>query len=135
MIRKILLIIALILILLIGAFYKEAKAEAPDLDLPDNFARVEYYATVYGVSSKTMTKVMVCESEAKDDAVGDKGKAYGPFQWWQESWDDVSKQYAREFGHREFDRTDPRDQAELTAYAFSKKQQRRWTCYRKLVSV
>ncbi len=46
-----------------------------------------------GVDPVFMVRLARCESNLNPEAVGDKGKAYGLYQWWQKSWIYYNKIY------------------------------------------
>jgi len=86
-------------------------------------AYIGQMAAKYGVSATTLTRVAKCESNFRTTVYGDKGKAYGLFQFWKATF----LRWEKESGMN-LEYTNWRDQTELAAWAFSKGYSRAWTC-------
>ena len=78
------------------------------------------------MSADTLIRVAICESNFKRDAIG-AAKEYGTFQYMRKTWEGFSKEYGKPM-----DITRIEEQAELTAWAFSRGYEGHWTTYRAL---
>ena len=74
-----------------------------------------------------MSRVMACESSGKIDAVGDNGRAYGLFQFWENTF----KLFAKDMGEK-LEWKNPEHQIKLASWAFSKGKQTHWTCWKNI---
>lgn len=76
---------------------------------------------------RRLAKVAFCESSFRHEGVyGDKGRAYGVFQFWKSTFDYfASKAQAEEMNYYSMD-----DQIQLAVYAYKTKQMSHWTCYK-----
>lgn len=84
------------------------------------------YAKQYSVSYEEMKRVMLCESTGKIDAIGDNGKAYGLFQFWENTFNLFSKEMGESLEYK-----NPEDQVKLASWAFSKGKQPHWSCWKR----
>jgi len=100
------------------------SAEAPVRTLDQYTPRelVAYYAKEYNVSEERMTQTIFCESSFNPNAIGDGGKSFGLSQIHLPSHPSVSKEEA----------TNPQFAVEFMAQAFSKGQEKMWSCWRKI---
>lgn len=85
---------------------------------------IKYYSALYAVSYEEMSRVMACESSGKIDAVGDNGRAYGLFQFWENTFN----LFAKDLGEK-LEWKNPEHQIKLASWAFSKGKQTHWTCW------
>lgn len=132
MIRTLKIILVFILVFTAGMFHTKAAAEAPLVEIPtDTKGQIAYYAAIFNVKETDMMKVMVCESSENTKAVGDSGKAYGLYQYHQPTWNAFASKYRKQFGGDLLQRDNPKDQVELTAWAFKQGYQNHWTCWGK----
>ena len=99
-----------------------------DLQSPQEI--IASYAKQYEVEPAILVEVSRCESNFKHDVYGDRGKAYGIMQFWENTFNQFKKEANLE--HLEYKNL--KDQAQLAAWAFSKGYQNHWTCYRKVVN-
>ena len=88
---------------------------------------IKYYSALYAVSYEEMSRVMACESSGKIDAVGDNGRAYGLFQFWENTF----KLFAKDMGEK-LEWKNPEHQIKLASWAFSKGKQTHWTCWKNI---
>ena len=88
---------------------------------------LKHYSAQYAVSYEEMRRVMMCESNGKIDAVGDKDKAYGLFQFWENTFN----LFAKDLGEK-LEWKNPEHQIKLASWAFSKGKQTHWTCWKNL---
>lgn len=126
MINKIIATYILIVSTLFVTTFNTATAEGPTIDVKEMTLEetVIHYSKLNGVDEEVMLAMMRCESRGQN-IYGDSKKAFGPFQFWQESWNRMSKAYGKEL-----DRTNPRHQAELAPWAVANGYGREWTSYR-----
>ena len=87
---------------------------------------IKKYSAQYAVSYDEMTRVMMCESTGKADAVGDNGLAFGLFQFHENTFNLFSK----ELGEK-LDWKNSEHQIKLASWSFANGKQRHWTCYKK----
>ena len=87
---------------------------------------IKRYSAQYAVSPDEMTRVMMCESSGKADAIGDNGLAFGLFQFHENTFNLFSK----EIGEK-LDWKNPEHQIKLASWSFANGKQGHWTCYRK----
>lgn len=114
----------LVLVFIVYKSMSTVSAEAPVRTLDQYTPRelVAYYAKEYNVSEERMTKTIFCESSFNPNAIGDGGKSFGLSQIHLPSHPSVSKEEA----------TNPQFAVEFMAQAFSKGQQKMWSCWRKI---
>ena len=99
----------------------KAQAQAP-LTIEE---KIEFWATQYGVDPQKSLAVAKCESGLNPEAVGDHGKAYGLYQFWEGTFN----KFASELGEK-MDYHNPDDQIKLANWAFSKGYGLiHWTCW------
>ena len=72
------------------------------------------YAKQYNISEDYFYRLAKCESGFDVDIFGDKGKAFGLFQWWEHSW----KYYNKKF-KTDLDRNNWKHQVEMSARVIS----------------
>jgi len=84
-----------------------------------------HYSAQYAVSAEEMTRVMMCESSGKADAIGDNGLAFGLFQFHENTFNLFSK----ELGEK-LDWKNPEHQIKLASWSFANGKQRHWTCWK-----
>ncbi|KKQ97138.1 MAG: hypothetical protein UT24_C0052G0009 [Candidatus Woesebacteria bacterium GW2011_GWB1_39_12] len=87
---------------------------------------IKQYSAQYAVSPEEMTRVMMCESSGKADAIGDNGLAFGLFQFHENTFNLFSK----ELGEK-LDWKNPEHQIKLASWSFANGKQGHWTCYKK----
>ncbi len=87
---------------------------------------ITLYSSIYGSNKEELMKVARCESNLKQTAIGDNGKAKGIFQYHTPTWLEFERQFRQDLDIESY-----ADQSKLTAWAFSKgeKYKRHWTCY------
>jgi soluble lytic murein transglycosylase-like protein len=92
---------------------------------------INKYADAYGADRKEMYAVMMCESAASTTVIGKAGEV-GLFQYMPNTFRLFSEEI-----NKPLDILSPRDQIELTAWAFSRgiNYKKHWTCYRNLYQV
>ena len=89
---------------------------------------IYHHAVENDISPEKFLKLAVCESGLNQIAVGDKGKAFGLYQWHESSWNLYTKSY-NEF----LEYTDPIDQIYLSAKVLGDGGWKNWyTCGKKL---
>lgn len=88
---------------------------------------IKQYSAQYSVSYEEMRRVMLCESSGKIDAVGDNGKAFGLFQFWENTFN----LFAKDLGEK-LEWKNPEHQIKLASYAFSVGKQTHWTCWKNM---
>ena len=88
---------------------------------------IRQYSALYAVSYEEMRRVMMCESSGKIDAVGDNGKAFGLFQFHENTF----KMFAKDLGEK-LEWKNPEHQIKLASFAFSKGKQTHWTCWKNI---
>lgn len=84
---------------------------------------IRQYSTQYAVSYEEMRRVMMCESQGNPNAVGDNGRAYGLFQFWENTFN----LFAKDLGEK-LEWKNPEHQIKLASWAFSVGKQTHWTC-------
>lgn len=88
---------------------------------------IGYFADKYHVSKTKLTSVAKCESGLRHDGVyGDKGLAYGIFQFHEGTFNAFKK----EMGLPQLSYTSKVDQIRVAAWAFSMGKAKHWTCAR-----
>ena len=103
---------------------------------------IKSYAQQYGSSAYELMEVADCESGYKKypeqaiKAIGDHGNSYGLFQYHinPKTGADTFKKFKTEAGLLEHKRTDWKNQAEVSAWAFSQGEKYKddWSCWVKL---
>ena len=77
---------------------------------------------------RLLKSVVACESSWRDDVYGDSGKAFGLFQYHEQTFKSFSKRYGKELDYK-----NPFHQIELSVWAFEQKSLRNhWTCFKLL---
>lgn len=94
---------------------------------PQPKAVIEKYAELYGADPVLLEKVMVCESNGNQNAIGDGGKARNVLQFHEPTFNYFEKQLGEDLNYNSM-----HDQIKLSAYMFSKGKQSHWTCYYKV---
>ncbi len=84
---------------------------------------VAHYARVYGVKRGELEKVIKCESNWSESAIGDHGKAHNIAQFHEDTFLRWSKQMGETLNW-----DSAHDQAKVMAWAFSKGYKSSWTC-------
>ena|SRR3990167_1506164 len=99
------------------------KAEGVDIipDPPTIQQLITLYALKYNVNESIIRKVVSCESNYKENAVGDKGKSFGLVQIHLPSHPYVSKEQA----------FDPDFSLDFLAKNIAKGKGKMWTCWRR----
>jgi soluble lytic murein transglycosylase-like protein len=108
----------------------EIKSPLPDLNEVEEFKKesqtdakegktiydyVEIYSNLYGVDEDLALCVLARESNGRSEAVGDNGKAVGPWQFHVRTWESFRK----EMGENTVDlRTDPFESTRTAIWAF-----------------
>ena len=103
------------------------NTERETLGVEDIKDLIRQYSAQYAVSAEEMTRVMLCESSGKINAVGDNGKAYGLFQFHENTF----KMFAKDLDE-ELEWKNPEHQIKLASWAFSKGKQTHWTCWKNI---
>src|SRR3990167_512271 len=87
--------------------------------------QVEFFSQLNGVDPKLISKVIECESQWKENAVGDGNRAYGLFQYHKASFKNHAKLYGEEL-----DYYSSFDQIKLGTWAIANGMGREWTSFR-----
>jgi hypothetical protein len=111
------------------AFLFALSTTAPQNELDKAFVKtqIELKGMEFGMSEdriEFIQKVVQCESNYQENAVGDKGKAYSYFQFWETTFN----QFKKIWGHTWLDYDNPEDHIELGMWAFSQGYDKHWTC-------
>lgn len=85
------------------------------------------YVNQAPVVSEVVYEIIKCESQWKEDAVGDGGRAYGLAQFHRPTWD-----WLCELSGKDLDYYEPHHQIELLTWALENGRGYLWTCARKL---
>lgn len=89
---------------------KHANAKEPTLEeIIINY--IQKTAGFHGADEEFMVSLAKCESGLNPEAVGDKGKARGLYQWWEKSWKHYNKIYKLNL-----DRESWQDQTKLSTF-------------------
>jgi hypothetical protein len=75
-------------------------------------------------------RIIKCESQWKEDAIGDGGRAYGLAQFHRPTWDWLVK-----LSGKNLDYYNPQHQIELLDWALENGRGYLWTCWRKLYEI
>ncbi len=89
---------------------------------------IVHFARVYKVQEKQLLAVSFCESSFNQNAIGDKGRAVGIFQFHKPTFDRFTKEMGEVLDYNSY-----QDQAKVASWAFSKGYQSHWSCYKKVV--
>lgn len=90
--------------------------------------QADFFATLYGVDSSIVNKVLDCESNYNHSAKGDGGKSKGIAQIQKPTWNWMELQYFKEWGeHLNYESSF--DQIKMLAYQISKGNGNNWTSY------
>lgn len=89
---------------------------------------ITFYADAYDVDETTALSVARCESEFKSTAIGDGGRAYGVFQFHEQTF----REFAKQFGNETLEYKNPEHSIQLAMWALANGKGNHWTCYRKL---
>lgn len=98
------------------------ELEISERSIPE---QINFFAEQYGVDSSLVKKIVQCESQGKETALGDGGRAYGLMQYHKASFE----RHAELFGE-ELDYYSSYDQIKLGTWAISEGHGREWTSYR-----
>ncbi|MDO8493669.1 MAG: transglycosylase SLT domain-containing protein [bacterium] len=90
-------------------------------------ALIKKYADQYDFPEKMALAVASCESEFKTTALGDRGKAYGIYQFHKPTFEMFSKKLGEKLNYH-----DTEDNIKLAIWALSQDKGHHWTCYRKI---
>lgn len=120
-----LIMVTCVMISLLISSAKVSIAESPTYKTAKDY--IVEYAELYDTDATVLLKVAECESHFKQEANGDGKNAIGIYQYWQDTWKDMSKLFGEEL-----DINSVNDQAKLTAFIFAKypKYKTKWTAYR-----
>lgn len=108
----------------------KAKAESPTIDVYSLSLKdvTLYFAGMYQVDPKVAMAVLKCESQYGTLPNGDGGKAKGPWQYWDDTWQRHYKEFYKETGIV-LTKGVPNDDTRLAMWAFSKGKAKEWTTY------
>lgn len=90
---------------------------------------IEKYAKEFEYSPKLAKAIAYCESNYKETAVGDKGKAYGIYQFHKPTF----KMFAKQKGE-ELDYYNTEDNIKLAIWALANDKEHHWTCHKKVTT-
>lgn len=90
-------------------------------------ALIEKYSKEFDYSPKMAKAIAYCESNYKETAVGDKGKAYGIYQFHKPTF----KMFAKQKGE-ELDYYNTEDNIKLAIWALANDKEHHWSCYKKV---
>ncbi len=99
----------------------EQQIQTPPAFMYDHEASVRYWANRYGVDGDKLLATINCESQFNPQAVGDNGTSFGVAQFHNPVTD---------WGFSIKSALDPDFATKEMARAWSKGQQRRWSCYK-----
>lgn len=91
--------------------------------------QIDYFANVYGVDSSLIKKVVQCESQGSQNAVGDSGRSKGIAQFQKPTWDALVDKYQEQY-NEELDYASSHDQLKLLTFSVATGYGNRWTAYR-----
>ena len=83
-------------------------------------------SVIYDVPNSTLIKLFKCESDFRENAVGDNGLAYGIAQFHKQTFEAFAKQEGEKLNYHS-----TYDQIKLTAWAIANGYGDHWTCYSK----
>ena len=90
---------------------------------PSVLEKIRLAAEKYGISAKWILRILTCESNLNQNAVGDNGTSFCIAQFKKETWKLFSKLYGEEMDIDVLD-----DQIELVAWAFKNGFAFHWSC-------
>lgn len=108
--------------------YLVPKVQAQEMTLKEQIVLyIKQMAVKYKVDENMLIKVANCESQLNINAIGDKGKAFGLYQFWLNTFNLFMKEARFDFDYKNW-----RHQSELAAWAFSKGYGYHWVCAKRL---
>jgi hypothetical protein len=119
-------------ILVLGtSFISNTYAEAPELPIQDQSIEniVRHFALQEGVDEEIMLKMMDCESDGNQSAVGDGGRAKGVFQFHEETFNRMEKKMGEDLN-----KSSAFDQAKLASWAVANGMGNEWSSYRSIMN-
>jgi hypothetical protein len=84
---------------------------------------IKQYSSEFNIPEAWLNNLASCESTFRPTVYGDGGNAYGLFQYWQPTWNEFARKYGKPLN-----RSSPKDQVELTAWALKNGYGKRWSC-------
>ena len=87
--------------------------------------QINYFADLYGVDSRVVSKVIDCESNGIHESVGDGGRSKGIGQFQEATFLRMEKKLGEDLNYNS-----SYDQVKLLTYAISQGWGREWTTYR-----
>lgn len=90
---------------------------------------IEFHAKQYGASSKTLSRMIACESGGRQDVKGDGGNAHGTLQFWEDTW----KRFTKKMGE-DSNIDSQSDQIKVGAWAITHNHGNEWTTYRAIMN-
>lgn len=102
------------------------KLEIYQLPLAD---QINYFANLYGVDSRLVSKVIECESDGQHEAVGDGGRSRGIGQFQKPTFESLEELYFKEYNEY-LDYESEFDQIKLLTWSIANGHGRNWTAYR-----
>lgn len=126
---KLLTTIAVSFLLTISVYAKTDTTSIPEID-PYKLNPIEvigYYADFYGINRDLTYSISWCESKIDKDLPGDKGWAFGPYQYHKETF----YRHARILGEPDLHYESYHDQAKLFAKTVKERPDllKEWTTY------
>ena len=111
---------------LLGFYPQRIVSEEVKISEQSIIMQIDYFADLYGVDSNLVQKIVQCESKGNKNAKGDFNKANGIAQFWEETFNRMSKILGEKL-----DYNSSYDQIKLLSFAMSKPDlAREWTSYR-----
>ena len=127
--RYIKIILLVLLVCSLYGFIPQSRIEAEvEISQQPTINQINYFAKIYGVESRIVAKVIDCESNGKQSAVGDSGRSRGIAQFQKPTWNWMEKKFVGEYGDK-LDYNSSFDQIKLLSYAISKGWGNNWTSY------
>lgn len=102
-----------------------------ELEIPElpYTMQIDYFANLYGADSSIVKKVVECESQWNEDALGDGGRSYGLGQFQKQTWNALVDEYQKQY-NEELNYKSSHDQLKLLTFSISEGHGSHWTAYR-----
>lgn len=96
-------------------------------------AQIDHFAKLYGTDGSVVKKVIECESNGKQTAVGDGGRSIGIAQFQKPTWINLESLYFKEYNeHLNYE--SQIDQVKLLTYSIANGHGSNWTAYRAIMN-
>lgn len=105
---------------------KQTQVEEATVKQPEEYTldeAINKFSSEYNIPRQWLVNLAKCESSYGIRLVGDNGNAYGPFQYWNRTWN-----YFEDLSNMNLNRNSMYDQTRLTAWALSNGYGGHWSC-------